>query len=267
MALKLTARQARERAEYNARARAREVTEIDFDHFLQKRFGPWNPYWFVYSYVLREYPPEGRTLLSYGCGTGAQALRYAREGYRVCGFDISDKAIGNARALAEKHGYQDRVRFTVQAAENLDYASESFDVVVGENILHHVDLAAALPEISRVLKKQGCAVFKDSVQTPFRDRLRNSRPVTWFVPRGTKNLLTGARYHPTDDERNLSHDDLAMLKARFRNVRIERFRFVAVLSTLIGNKPILERCDWLLFHVLPFVRRFGDHVVLILKKE
>jgi 2-polyprenyl-3-methyl-5-hydroxy-6-metoxy-1,4-benzoquinol methylase len=267
MAVKVPERQARERAHYDARNEQDRITEIDFDHFSQRRFGPWNPYWRVYDYVLQEYPPPGPKLLSYGCGRGAQALRYARQGYDVHGFDISEKRIENARALAEQYGLQDRVRFTIQAAENLDYPSRSFDVVVGENILHHIDLGAALVEISRVLKADGCAIFKDSVQTPFRDRIRNSRAVTWILPKGTKNFSAGTTYHPTDDERNLDDNDLAMMRDHFPKITIEKFRVIALLSALIGNRPVLERVDWLLFRLLPFARRFGDHVVLIMRKE
>ncbi|HEX6986402.1 MAG TPA: class I SAM-dependent methyltransferase, partial [Planctomycetaceae bacterium] len=139
----LIERQARERDEYNRRATAQWKTSADLEHYSQSRFGPWNPYWVVWDFVLSNYPP-GSALLSYGCGRGEGALRYASRGYQVSGFDISEELVRNAKELADRYGLADRATFSVQAAESLDYPDESFDVIAGENILHHIDLRRAV---------------------------------------------------------------------------------------------------------------------------
>ncbi len=265
--MELTERQQRERDEYNERISKTHLTEVDFDHFSQKRFGPWNPYWYIYNYVQEHYPPPDRELLSYGCGQGAHALRYARLGYRVSGFDISDGNIGVAQTLAEKYGYVSRAKFSVQPAEALDYPDEHFDVLVGENILHHVELSEAVPEMRRILKPGGCAIFKDSLQTPFRDRIRRSPPVTWVLPIGVKNRVRGVSYHDTDDERPLNDGDFQLMRRHFPQMDVVKFRVLSMLSSVVSNRPLLERFDYWMFKILPFTRRFGDNVVVILKKE
>jgi len=265
--MELTERQQRERDEYNERVQESHLTEVNFEHFEHPRFGPWNPYWYIYDYVRTHYPPPDHTLLSYGCGQGAHALRYAKLGYHVSGFDISDGNIGVARQLAEKYGLSERTAFSAQPAEKLDYPDESFDVLVGENILHHIELEKSVPEMRRILKPGGCAIFKDSLETPFRDRIRRNPPVTWILPIGVKNRVRGTQYHDTDDERPLNESDFALFRKTFPKTESVKFRILSMFSSVISNRPALERCDYVMFKLLPFIRRFGDNVVVILHKE
>ncbi|MGB0596131.1 MAG: class I SAM-dependent methyltransferase [Rubripirellula sp.] len=261
-----TERQRREIETYNARAVAEWREAIDLDHYSHERFGPWNPYWRTVHYALDHYPPKSNKLLAYGCGAGALGLRLAHMGYQVKAFDISDQLIRNAQHLAEKYGLSDSISFSVQSAENLEFESDAFDVVVGMNILHHIDLTLAVPELKRVLRPGGSAIFKDSLQTPFRDRLRKSWPVRALLPLGTKNRRTGEMYRPTADELPLGPKDIDLLEEHFSRVTVERFHVLTLLSKVVGNRPLMERCDWSLFRVLPFVRRLGDNVVIILEK-
>ena len=261
-----TPRQRREAEEFNRRATDQWKTEVDLYHYDRPKFGPWNPYWTIFDLILRTQDPSVSNLLSFGCGTGSQALRLAAKGYHVSGFDISDVCIGNAKSLASKYGLSEKTSFSVQAAENLDYPDNSFDVVVGENILHHIDLPRALPEINRVLKEGGMAIFKDSTLTPIRDRIRRSWPIRMVLPLGTKNLVTGERYRPTEDESPLGREDLHLLRQQFPQMELFRFHVFALLAKLTGNRPMMEKLDWRIFKVLPVLRRFGDNIVVVLRK-
>ena len=263
----LTDRQERERAEYAVRAARIVRPEIDFEYYSQKRFGPWNPYWRVYDRARCACLGGASRVLSYGCGAGRTALIFARMGYEVSGFDLSDPLIEAARAAAERYGLSQRTSFSVQAAENLEYPENAFDVVIGEDILHHVDLPKALPELCRVLKPGGVAVFKDSLSTPFRDKLRRNPPVTWVLPIGIKNRMTGELYYDTLDERPLNNDDLALMRQMFLKVEVEKFHVLTLLAKIFGNRPFFERCDWRMFKLLPVLRRLGDNIVVVLEKE
>lgn len=264
--LTLTARQQREREEFNARARSQAKSEVDFDHYNHKRFGPWNPYWRLHDLVIRTGSRPGARVLSYGCGDGKAALIYAHAGCTVDGFDISDGLVDVARTLAAKYGLTERATFSAQPAEQLDYPDETFDIAAGISILHHVDISRAVSELYRVLKPGGIAVFKDSIATPWRDRIRRAPPATWILPLNVKNRRTGEMYQDTEDERPLNGDDLALIRQRFPKMRVERFHVLTLLAKIFGNRPFFERWDWRMFKVLPFLRRFGDHVVIVLEK-
>lgn len=265
----LTERQLREKQEFDARGSTLLDAEIniDFDKYTRKEYGPWNPYWQLLDHVYRHTPPNtGGRLLSYGCGKGIQALIVAKKGYSVAGFDIADSLITIANKLAKKYGLDSQAEFTVQPAETLSYADESFDGIWGENILHHVELARAVPEMVRVLKPGGIAVFKDSMVAQFRNSIRKSPPISWILKPGVKCMATGARYTLTVDERPLNDDDLAIMRRSFSTMTLERYNLLAVMTKFFGRRSFFERCDWGLFKVLPFTRRFGDNVVIMMKK-
>src|SRR5688572_13641910 len=173
----MTERQRRERAHFNKQS---ELDQVDLEYFSRPEFGPWNPYWYIYDLVRQRYRGSQQRLLSFGCGRGKNALRYAHIGYEVHGFDISENCVQNAKELANQYDLGDRTHFSAQPAEHLQYPDQFFDVVVGENILHHVSIQEAIREVYRVTRPGGFAVFKEPMATPARDRLRRSAPIRWL---------------------------------------------------------------------------------------
>ena len=106
------------------------------------------------------YDPAGRTVLDYGCGRGADAIRLARAGAaHVTGFDLSEGEIAHARRAAEAAGVADRVEFTVADAHATGFSDGAFEIVRGASILHHLELEPALRELRRILAPGGRAVF------------------------------------------------------------------------------------------------------------
>lgn len=239
---------------------------LDFERYEGKPYGPWNPYWHVYDCVKAELRNPSRRLLVVGCGNGRDALIYAKMGFAVCGFDVSPKAIEIGADAAERFGMQERVKFSVQPAENLNYESESFDLAVGVNVLHHVDIERSLAELLRVLKPGGRAIFKEPLVTPRRDSIRNRPPVSWIIPKGVKSVPKGVYYDLVPGEKNLDAADLEMIKREVTNFSVKHWHVLAKLSALVGRRPTLEKIDWALFKILPFVRTLGDQAVLTFER-
>ena len=100
---------------------------------------------------------QGRTILDYGCGRGDMALRYLKAGAaRVCAIDISRVYVDDAQRRARDAGFgEDRAEFAVMDAHLMTFPDESFDLVAGWSILHHLDSQVAMKEIHRVLKPGG----------------------------------------------------------------------------------------------------------------
>src|SRR5436853_497024 len=117
-------------------------------------------------------------------------------------------------------------------AERLDYPSACFDVIVGIDILHHVQIRAAIEECLRVLKPGGFAVFKEPNEVPLFDALRNSR-----LGRTIKKKEASFEHHITADERKLSRDDLRLIR-RLCRVEERRFRVVSRLEAFMRRPPM-----------------------------
>ena len=95
-------------------------------------------------------PLNGERVLEVGCGAGHLTRRLAERGVAVTGIDANP----NSSEIAGT----DRVR--TMRAEALDFADDSFDVVVSVHAIEHIpELEAALEEMSRVLRPGGRVLF------------------------------------------------------------------------------------------------------------
>jgi len=264
---KLTERQQREREYYEEFSQMRKIIECSFDPVLGKEKRPWNSYWFVYEFVLQNYNPENCKLLDFGCGAGISSVRFAKIGYEVWGFDIASNNIAIAENLAKKYKFDDRTYFSVQTAEQLKYPSEFFDIIVGIDILHHVDINQAITECSRILKKDGIAIFREHIEVPILDRIRNTRIVKYLVPKGKS-----FEHQITEDERKLTANDILIINKVFPKLSTQRFTFLSRLKQFIpkpkdGRSLSLEKIDYFLLKTFSFLKHFGGSIVLILAKK
>lgn len=100
----------------------------------------------------------GADILEYGCAYGDNAMRLAATARTATGIDISDVAIDKGRERARARGL-DNVRLEAMNAEAMTFADDSFDLVFGSGIIHHLDIDRAFAEIARVLRPGGRAVF------------------------------------------------------------------------------------------------------------
>jgi 2-polyprenyl-3-methyl-5-hydroxy-6-metoxy-1,4-benzoquinol methylase len=271
----LSDRQRREQIYFDEYVHRHSIETINFESVDGHERRPWNPYWYV-AQVLREYYvlPSQR-LLDFGCGSGNYSMMWARLGYEVFGFDVSEKSVLGARQLAEHYNCVDRAHFEIGTAENLNYPSGFFDVVAGVDILHHVDISDSIRECFRVLKPGGIAVFKEPIEVPIFDSLRNTRLAKCACP-NEKSFERGI----TEDERKITKRDVGEIAAHFPNLEIQRFRlfsrldaFWRTLRVQGGESKLhftfyraLEKFDQACFNYLPFLKPFGGDVVLTLTK-
>jgi ubiquinone/menaquinone biosynthesis C-methylase UbiE len=93
-------------------------------------------------------------VLDAGCGTGFLSLELASRGHRVTGIDFAPAMLAEARRKAEQQGAA--IRFEEADAEQLPFASGSFDLVFSRHVLWtlpHPEMA--IDEWIRVLRQGG----------------------------------------------------------------------------------------------------------------
>jgi ubiquinone/menaquinone biosynthesis C-methylase UbiE len=199
---------------------------------------------------------KGKEALDYCCGNGEIALEMARlEAAQVHGIDISQVAVDNANELAQKEGVSERCVYSVMDAEQMTFDNDKFDVIHEYGALHHLDLQAALKELSRVLKPGGRLVCTEALRhNPFIHWYRNRTPhlrTQWEVEHilGVPEIMSGKQYFGNVDVRFFH---LAVLAAvPFRKTKI----FKPLLSCLEAVDSVLTR--------LPGIRRWAWIAVIV----
>src|SRR6185369_6445558 len=103
----------------------------------------------------------GKQVLDYGCGMGEESIYLAKLGGHVTGIDISEVGVASLKRRAA-HNKLD-VRALEMRADPTAFEAESFDVIHGLGILHHVGIEAGLAEVHRLLRPGGIGVFLEPV--------------------------------------------------------------------------------------------------------
>ncbi len=98
---------------------------------------------------------NGVKCLEVGCGTGLFTQDLVKSGADITAIDISADLLEHAKKKVPN------VTFLEKDACYTGFPDESFDVVVGSSILHHLDIDLSLKEIYRILKKDGTLWFTE----------------------------------------------------------------------------------------------------------
>ncbi len=97
-------------------------------------------------------------VLEIGCGTGLFTRKVqALSGAQITATDISQELLDIANKTAPTEG----ISYLLDDAMKMQFPDNSFDVVFGSSILHHLDFERSLREILRVLRRGGRMVFAE----------------------------------------------------------------------------------------------------------
>jgi SAM-dependent methyltransferase len=152
-------------------------------------------------------------ILEYGCGNDPKLFSVAATSGTATGIDISDVAVAHGAERAEKAGLTN-VGFHTMNAEQMTFPDNSFDLVFGRGIIHHLDTDRSFAEIARVLRPRGTALF--------------------WEPLGHNLLLSLYRGMTpearTPDEHPLLRGDFNLAHRHFGDVSLSFFGLTTILS-------------------------------------
>lgn len=164
------------------------------------------------------------SVLEIGCGDHAEIWALAERGLDVTAIDISSVAVDAARERAAAEGL-DNVRVEVMNAEELTFDNDSFDAVVGAGILHHLDLDKGVPEVARVLRPGGVAVFLEPL---------GHNPLLNLYRRVTPS-------ERTPDEHPLLRSDLRFMERWFEETDFDFFHLASMASLPLMSTSYFDR--------------------------
>ncbi len=105
--------------------------------------------------------PMGSRLLDLGCGTGLDALEFARRGFHVVATDWSPRMVERTHARVAAAGLQSRVTTAHLGVQQLDRLDDAFDGIYSNfgPLNCAPDLHAVAAECARLLRPGGRLVF------------------------------------------------------------------------------------------------------------
>ncbi len=213
------------------------------------------------DYFLRRIAERssGAHALEYGCGTGDMARNVLAQGAdHVTGIDISPKGIQIATERARAAGEADRLDFRVMNAEQLEFPDETFDLIYGRGILHHLDLERSYAELARVLRPGGVVIMSEP--------LGHNPAINWYRNR-TPELRTA-------DEHPLMRRDIEHARRHFDRVETRYFHLLSLGLIPLRRTPLLrmlypitEAVDRIAMGTVPPLRSWAWIVVLEMGKN
>ena len=197
---------------------------------------------------------KDKNILDYGCGIGLNTEKYLKYSpKKITGVDISEVSLKKARKRFKEN---ENVEFKQDNCENLSLKNESFELIYGSGVLHHLKLDLAVKEIARVLKKDGKIIFVEPLGTnPIINLYR------WMTPK--------ARSH---DEHPFKDKDFAFMRNHFKELKIKYYGFLTLIfypfysnqnSSKLFN--FLSNIDQYLFK-LRILRKFAWSALIVGKK-
>ena len=120
-----------------------------------------NSYWDepadeIYYYLYNWGKNHSRKLLDLGCGKGRHSIIFAKNGFEVTAFDLSEEGL---YLLSKKAQNLNLDISTVEGNMNrLPFSSQCFDFILAYNSIYHTDfegLIRTIYEMKRVLKNGG----------------------------------------------------------------------------------------------------------------
>lgn len=174
---------------------------------------------------LRDHCREDVRALDYCCGSGLNSLFMAQCGAQVIGIDISSASVESARTLLSENGLATKSEFLVRDAENTGFENGSFDVVLCNGVLHHLDLTIAFPELERILKPDGRIICVEALA---------HNPVFQLYRRLTPNMRTA-----WEVEHILSRKDVKLAERYFNSVSAHFFHLFDLFAVPLRNHPAL----------------------------
>lgn len=205
---------------------------------------------------------KDKKALDYGCGSGIHLLWLSRVFRNVTGIDLSKNSLAKAKKALVKEKAEGMVNLVLGDCEKMEFPNKSFDVVFDGGTFSSLDLENALKEIHRVLKPFGLLV---GIETLGHNPITNlKRKINKILGKRT-SWAAGHIF---------KIQDLDKVKKYFNIVQLKFFHLFSWIAIPCLNLPggkiflkVLEKLDYFLITIFPFLKKYSFKIVFVLKKK
>lgn len=221
-------------------------------------------------------PGNVRAILDIGCGSGNATFGLAKffPDARIIASDLSPDLLQILGRRAEAAGVSDRISLLVANAETLTLEQDSFDLICGSSMLHHLqDPDATVRNLLRGLRSGGVAFFFEPfaagymiMRQAFRGLQLGARAWPGTIPNNVLQCLdtfvlgidvvtSDARDHPVIPTLD---DKWLFSRRRFENLARALGCSVEIKSTSPPNEPVEDKVMAMLVSALGEVPPLPD---------
>jgi SAM-dependent methyltransferase len=176
-----------------------------------------------------------------GCGEGKEILLLAKKGLRTFSMDLSFNQLCRARDAINEYAPEAKVYFVQANAEEPPFSAESFRIIHGKAILHHLDLELMKEVINRLLKPGGKASFAEPLAR---------HPLFWLGRRLTPQFRT-------EDEHPLKLSEMESFAKSFYRYEAKTFFLLTPIAYIFrvysGGEKLFQKLYKLLAKVDAFL--------------
>ncbi len=193
---------------------------------------------------------RGKRVLEMGCGAGLMSTLLAKSGAHLTSFDLSSLSVRLTKQRAKINKVD--IDTLISAGEYLPFADESFDIVFGKSILHHLDIPTGKGEVYRVLRKGNRAVFMEPM---------GMNPALTFM----RQYMPYRHKGEVGVDQPLTYKDMDAWTHNFQFREYKEVQFLSMIERAFGwgrRFPVLRKLDEYLLKNIPMLRRFCRYVVI-----
>lgn len=136
---------------------------------------------------------KDKSVLDIGCGAAGKTIFYASKGVKkIIGIEILGKYKEEALDLAKEYNMEDKFEFVTGDASNMPFENETFDTIIMNDAMEHVDKPEeVLEECYRILKQDGTLYLNfPPYNHPYGAHLSDAIGIPWVhVFFGEKTLI------------------------------------------------------------------------------
>src|SRR5262249_42305386 len=212
-----------------------------------------------------------------GCGEGDFSCYLASLGAAVTALDIFEMNINITRLRAERK-LLPKVKTKEGSCIDTGVPDGSFDVIVGEAIIHHLTVEEELllyPEVLRLLNANGVAIFMESLHnSPAIEFLRTLVPVLQkHDPRPSRLSKSWNEYvsndpHPSRPN-TTKHYRNVFGNFNFKRVELEEVGILSRLDRITTNRKLcrwIHDFDYKVKKFIPFNSKLSRNIIITLYK-
>lgn len=191
-------------------------------------------------------PQKNYKILEIGCGDGEFTRRIAHLGGQITATDITPEVLKRGR----KENKFKNVKYVLANAEKLKFSQNTFDIVCGVSILHHIDTEKSIKEMYRVLKKGGKLFFTEP----------NLLNPNIFIGLNTPRLREKMEYSPDEIALTRFKTTKMLKNAGFRKFKVENYDFLHpftpenLINVVKKSSDVLEK--------IPIVKEISGSLIV-----